>query len=64
MTGITGEPSFEEADINEGRVEIAELEDEDFESEIVLVFRLSSMHLPVVEHRRQGVVDAAQDLCG
>lgn len=38
-------PAFEESDVNWRRVEVNELEDEDFEDEHVFIFTLSPMHL-------------------
>lgn len=39
------EPPLEEGDVEDGRIEIDELEYEDFEGEVVLEFRLRPVHL-------------------
>ena len=44
MSWVANKLSFEESNVNNGRVEINELEDENFESKIVIIFRLSSVH--------------------
>lgn len=38
-------PAFEESDIHWRRVEVDELEDENFEDKHVFIFSLSAMHL-------------------
>ena len=35
---------FEEGDVNDGGVKVDELEDEDFECQVVIKIRLSPMH--------------------
>ena len=41
--------SLEEGDVDDGGVEVDELEDEHFECEIVVVLLLGAVHLPVVQ---------------
>ena len=38
MSRVTNKLSFEESNVNNGRVEVDELEDENFESKIVIIF--------------------------
>lgn len=38
-------PAFEEGDVDRRRVEVNELEDENFQDEHVFIFSLSAMHL-------------------
>lgn len=45
MAGVPHEATLEERDVEDGRVEVNELEDEHFEGQVVLEVRLSSMHL-------------------
>ncbi len=47
MAGISDESSLEESDVDNRGVKVAELEDENFEREIVFEVRLSSMHFPL-----------------
>ena len=42
---VPDEPPLEEGDVDDGRVEVDELEDEHFECEIVVEIRLSPVHL-------------------
>ena len=44
MTGISYKPSFKEGNVENGRIEIDKLEDEDFESQIVIKLGLRSVH--------------------
>ena len=41
---VTHELPFEEGDVNDGGVKVDELEDEDFECQVVIKIRLSPMH--------------------
>ena len=38
MSRVANKLSFEESNVNNGRVEVDELEDENFESKIVIIF--------------------------
>ena len=42
---VTHELPFEEGDVNDGGVKVDELEDEDFEGEIVVILSLCPVHL-------------------
>ena len=44
MSRITHKLSLEECNVDDGRVEIDELEDENFECQVVIIVRLSSVH--------------------
>ena len=44
VAGVADELALEEGDVDDGGVEVDELEDEDFESEVVIKVRLSSVH--------------------
>ena len=45
MTRISYKATFEEGNVENGRIEIDKLEDEDFEGEIVVILSLCSVHL-------------------
>ena len=42
---VADELALEEGDVDDGGVEVDELEDEHFEGQVVVELRLSSMHL-------------------
>ena len=44
MAGVADKLSFEECDVDDGGIEIDELEDEDFEGEIVVILGLCPVH--------------------
>ena len=44
VTRIANKLSFEESNVDDGGVEIDELEDENFECEVIIIVRLSSVH--------------------
>ena len=44
MSRIAHKLSLEECNVDDGRVEIDELEDENFECQVVIIVRLSSVH--------------------
>ena len=44
MSRIANKLSLEESNVDDGGVEIDELEDEDFECQVVIIVRLSSVH--------------------
>ena len=44
VAGITNKLPLEEGDVNDGGVKVDELEDEDFECQVVIKIRLSPMH--------------------
>ena len=44
MAGVADKLSFEEGDVDDGGVEIDELEDEDFEGQIVVILSLGPVH--------------------
>ena len=45
VAGVADELALEEGDVDDGGVEIDELEDEHFEGEVVVKLRLGAMHL-------------------
>lgn len=51
---------FEKGDVNKGRIKVDKLEDEDFESETVFVFGLSSGVFEVGHPASDAVVDASE----
>lgn len=57
---IPDEPALEEGDVKDRRVEIDELEDEDFEGQVVVEVRLRAMHLPRGQLEGQFLVHPAQ----
>ena len=44
MTRVTNKLSFKESNINDGGVEVDKLENENFEGQVIIVFRLCSVH--------------------
>ena len=44
VAGISDEPSLEEGDVEDGGVEVDELEEKDFERQVVVELGLRSMH--------------------
>ena len=44
VSRVADEPSLDKGDVQNGGVEIDELENEDFEGQIVVEFRLGAMH--------------------
>ena len=44
MSWVSNKLSFEEGNVNDRRVEIYKLEDEDFEGEIVVILSLGPVH--------------------
>ena len=44
MAGVADKLPFEEGDVDDGGIKIDELEDEDFEGEIVVILSLGSVH--------------------
>ena len=49
-TGVADKLPLEEGNVDDGGVEVDELEDEDFEGEIIVEIWLSSVHLWKKEH--------------
>ena len=45
MAGVADELALEEGDVDDGGVEVDELEDEHFERQVVVEVRLRSVHL-------------------
>ena len=45
VAGVTNKLPLEEGDVQDGRIEVDELEDEHLERQVVVKIRLCSMHL-------------------
>ena len=44
MARVSNKTAFEESNVENGRIEIDKLEDENFEGQVVIKLRLSTMH--------------------
>merc|ERR1719234_1909339 len=56
---VARELALEEGHVDQGGVEVDELEDEHFERQVVVKFRLGAMHLPGGESEGQSLINLA-----